>query len=384
MYIHFLVVQAKIKQFRLQDCQLSERSGSLLSSVLSSPSSRLTRLDLSYDHLKDSGVKLLCAGLKSPHCHLETLSLSLCDLSERSGSLLASVLSSSSSRLTQLDLSYNSDLRDPGVELLCDGLKSPHCHLETLSLSGCSISERGCGSLALALASNPSHLRQLDLSFNHPGGPGLELLSVGVESPDWRLETLRLDHCGPQRLASGLKRYFHPLSLDPDTAHRRLLLSDNNMVELVTEDQDYLDHPERFGRCHQVMSRDAVTGLGYWEVEWRGSVSVAVTLRRDGGKEDESEFGQNPYSWSLSCSDDEGYKFFHNKRETVFKSSKVSHRIAVVVNTACGILVFGRVSSGVPTTLLTHFIPSEPLYLGFGIREVPGSGSSVRVYDLSV
>ncbi|KAM8856853.1 NLR family CARD domain-containing protein 3-like isoform 2-T2 [Synchiropus picturatus] len=374
------VVQAS-KEVLLRDCQLSERSGSLLSSVLSSPSSGLTQLDLSYNYkLKDPGVELLSAGLKSPHCHLETLSLSWCQLSERSGSLLSSVLSSPSSRLTQLDLSYNYDLEDPGVELLSAGLKSPHCHLETLSLSGCGISERGCASLASALTSNPSHLRELDLSFNHPGGPGLELLSAGLGSPDCRLETLRLDHCGPQRLTSGLERYFRPLSLDPDTAHRRLLLSNNNnRVELVTEDQEYLDHPDRFERCPQVMSRDAVTGPCYWELEWRGRVSVAVTLRRGRKKEDEFEFGQNRYSWSLSCSDDAGYKVCHNNRETVIKSSEVSHRVAVLLNAPAGVLHFYRVSSGVQTPLYTFFTSTEPLYLGFGLREAPGSGSSVNV-----
>ncbi|KAM9779664.1 NLR family CARD domain-containing protein 3-like [Neosynchiropus ocellatus] len=189
-----------LETLSLSWCGLSERSGSLLSSVLSSPSSRLTQLDLSRNKLKDPGVELLSAGLKSPHCHLETLSLNYCRLSERSGSLLSSVLSSPSSRLTQLDLSWNQDLNDLGVELLSAGLKSPHCHLETLSLSWCRISERGCASLASALTSNPSHLRELDLSLNHPGGPGVVLLSAGLESPDWRLETLRLDRCGPEWL----------------------------------------------------------------------------------------------------------------------------------------------------------------------------------------
>ncbi|KAM9804526.1 uncharacterized protein ACB057_006388 [Neosynchiropus ocellatus] len=365
-----------LETLRLISCHLTERSGSHLSSVLSSPSSSLTLLDLSHNDLKDPGVELLSAGLKSPHCHLETLRLIYCGLSERSGSLLSSVLSSPSSSLTQLDLSHN-DLKDPGVELLSAGLKSPHCHLETLSLSRCTISERGCASLASAMTSNPSHLRELDLRNNHPGGPGLELLSAGLESPDWRLETLRLDDCGPQRLTAGLKKYFRPPSLDPDTARRRLRLSkDNTMVELVQVDP----HPNRSGQCLQVMGRDAVTGVCYWEVEWRGRVSVAVSLRRGGGK----EFGKDPYSWSLSCSDDAGYIVSHDRRETVIRSSQGSHRVGVLMNLPAGTLNFYSVFAGVRLCLHTIFTSTEPLYPGFGLGGVPGSVSSVCVCDLSV
>ncbi|KAJ0015676.1 hypothetical protein NQD34_013968 [Periophthalmus magnuspinnatus] len=122
------VVKASNKAL-LNSCNLSERSYEALTSVLSSQSSSLRVLDLSLNDLKDSGLEMLSVGLKSPHCKLEQLSLSLCGLSPHSCGPLASVLSSSS--LTHLDLSHN-DLQDSGVELLCSGLKSAPCRLETL------------------------------------------------------------------------------------------------------------------------------------------------------------------------------------------------------------------------------------------------------------
>uniref|UniRef100_A0A672FT08 NACHT domain-containing protein n=1 Tax=Salarias fasciatus TaxID=181472 RepID=A0A672FT08_SALFA len=215
------VVKASSKAL-LSSCGLSERSCGALSSVLSSQSSSLTHLDLSNNQLQDSGVKLLSSGLESPHCKLEALSLSgclvseegcaslvsavssksshlreldlsynhpgdsgvekllsSCGLSERSCGALSSVLSSQSSSLTHLDLS-NNQLQDSGVKLLSSGLESPHCKLEALSLSGCLVSEEGCASLVSAVSSKSSHLRELDLSYNHPGASGVEKLFAAV------------------------------------------------------------------------------------------------------------------------------------------------------------------------------------------------------------
>ncbi|XP_045884968.1 NACHT, LRR and PYD domains-containing protein 12-like [Micropterus dolomieu] len=132
---------------------------------------------------------LLSAGLESLHCRLEILRLSLCSLSDISSASVASALKSNPSHLRELDLS-NNKLHYPEVKLLCKFLKSPHCRLETLRLTDCCLSEISCASLASALKSNPSHLRELELRENNLQDSRMKLLCDLVDSPDCRLETL--------------------------------------------------------------------------------------------------------------------------------------------------------------------------------------------------
>ncbi len=58
-------------------------------------------------------------------------------------------------------------------------------------LSGCMVTEEGCGFVSSALSSNPSHLRELDLSYNHPGPSGVLLLSDKLDDTNCSLQTLK-------------------------------------------------------------------------------------------------------------------------------------------------------------------------------------------------
>ncbi|KAF4070196.1 hypothetical protein AMELA_G00295970 [Ameiurus melas] len=188
-FLKLLPVVKASRKAELWECKLTEESCRVLSSVLSSNSSRLRELNLSYNTLQDSGVKLLSAGLENTHCTLETLRLCECNLTEESCRVLSSVLSSNSSRLRELDLSYN-NLQDSGVKLLSAGLENTHCTLETLRMIKCSITDEGCAALASALRSNSSHLRELDLNGNNPGKSGVKLLSNLLKDLHCKLKTL--------------------------------------------------------------------------------------------------------------------------------------------------------------------------------------------------
>ncbi|KAK6291289.1 hypothetical protein J4Q44_G00380550, partial [Coregonus suidteri] len=222
-----------------------------------------------------------------PHCKLETLRLSGCLVTEEGCASLVSALKSNPSHLRELDLS-NNDLKDSGVKLLSAGLGNPHCKLETLRLSRCLVTEEGCASLISALRSNPSHLRELDLSYNHPGHLGVRLLSAGLEDPHWRLEKLNVEHGGENTMKPGLRKYVCDLTLDLNTVNRFLSLSEENRkVTWRREKQPYPDHPERFEDWGQVLCREGLTGRCYWEVEWSGrgaGIGVAYKgISRRGG-----------------------------------------------------------------------------------------------------
>ncbi|XP_029603948.1 NACHT, LRR and PYD domains-containing protein 12-like [Salmo trutta] len=360
-----------IQTLVLDGCKLTYESCETLASALQTPNSPLRELDLSNNDLGDRGVELLCVGLTSPLCNIQTLVLGQCGLTEGCCSHLASVLSSPNSQLKQLELRDN-DLQDSGVTLLSAGLEDPDCK-HTLGLSGCLVTEEGCAALSYALRSNPSHLKELDLSYNHPGDSAGGLLSAALVDPTYKLIKLNVDHGGDCRLKSGLRKYACHLTLDPNTANPNLILSEGNTkVTRVAEKQHYEDHPDRFDYHSQVLCRESLSGSRYyWEVERGDHMTVIGVvykgMMRKGGEAD-SRIGANRKSWCLACSDSL-YLFNHAGVHSRSISDPVSNRVGVYLDWPAGTLSFyGVSSSGTLTHLYTeHTTFTEPLYPGFGV-----------------
>ncbi|XP_053356054.1 NLR family CARD domain-containing protein 3-like [Clarias gariepinus] len=177
-------IQSYMSSGRLSEAELSPAQWSALVFVLLTSEEDLEVFELQKFTKSDKCFKRLLPVVQEA----TTALLSECNLTERSCSALHTVLSSESSKLTEVDLSRN-PLEDSGVKLLCAGLKSPNCKLETLRLSDCSIREEGYTALAEALKS--SHLIELDLRGNDPGDSGVKLLTDLLQDPDCTLNTLR-------------------------------------------------------------------------------------------------------------------------------------------------------------------------------------------------
>ncbi|KAL0194902.1 hypothetical protein M9458_008474, partial [Cirrhinus mrigala] len=179
------------------------------------------------------------------------------------------------------------------------------------------------------------------------------------------------------------------LTLDPNTANKRLSLSEENRkVTHVSEYHPYPDHPDRFDDVRQVLCRESVCGRCYWEIEWSGDqpVFISVSYKSISRKRQgvERQFGSNDQSWSLICSRSR-YSFIHNNLQTdlpvkpiisrrvgvynCISRTGVSniYRVGVYVDVSAGTLSFYSVSRNTMSLIHTEQTTfTQTLYPGFG------------------
>ncbi|XP_058250315.1 E3 ubiquitin/ISG15 ligase TRIM25-like [Hemibagrus wyckioides] len=182
-------------------------------------------------------------------------------------------------------------------------------------------------------------------------------------------------------------QYYCQLTLDPNTANKRIQLSDSNRkaTDRDVPSQSFWDcddynygyaqrsyeHPESFNCNSQVLCSESVSGRCYWEVEWSGDkgVNIAVSYknisRKGGGNE--CRFGRNKNSWSLLCQSCK-CSFLHNSQETNIPINSTTSRIGVHVDHKAGTLSFYSVSDTMKLLHRVHTTFTQPLYPGFGLN----------------
>uniref|UniRef100_A0A672FUF6 B30.2/SPRY domain-containing protein n=1 Tax=Salarias fasciatus TaxID=181472 RepID=A0A672FUF6_SALFA len=166
------------------------------------------------------------------------------------------------------------------------------------------------------------------------------------------------------------------LSLDPNTVHKSLILSDcGRTVSRTKEKQPYPDHPERFSTNPQLLCREALTGRCYWEVEWNGRTRVGVAYKSIPRKERlKSSFKHSDKSWCHVSTLLEGFYFKHNNKSTYIPASQGHtkafrsrvRRLGLFLDWPAGTLSFYQLSGETKTLIHTfHTTFTEPLYPAF-------------------
>uniref|UniRef100_A0A3B3CLN2 B30.2/SPRY domain-containing protein n=1 Tax=Oryzias melastigma TaxID=30732 RepID=A0A3B3CLN2_ORYME len=169
--------------------------------------------------------------------------------------------------------------------------------------------------------------------------------------------------------------YSCQITLNPNTANKRLLLSEENRkVTVMEQPQFYSDHPDRFTDYLQVLSRESLTGRCYWEVERRRfAVCVAAAYKNISRSGDESRFGFNDKSWAFICSPD-SFSFLHSNIQTSI-SAPGSSRIGVYLDHRAGVLSFYSVSESMTLLHRVQTTFTQPLYAGVWMNDIVGDSA---------
>ncbi|KAI2666652.1 Neoverrucotoxin subunit beta [Labeo rohita] len=296
------------------------------------------------------------------------------------------------------------------------------------------VTAEGCAALASALSSNPSHLKELDLSYNHPGESGVKLLKtlkhldkLKESWPKWK-HTQFLKMSSQERhgaassstsacpsgqlevreqlsIKSSLANQSRSLLSPPPREHKLRTLTpqtvfrgvftlgvDHGEFRITSGLQRYacdltLDtntankHLKLTDENRKVLSVESLTGRCYWETEWSGDdvyISVSYKEIKRKGRSNDCVFGRNVNSWSLICSDHR-FTALHNNKSTAVSAGPVSSkRVGVYVDVSGGTLSFYSVSDTHKLTHLHTFTHTFTQTLHAGFRAL------LRLFSVSV
>lgn len=167
------------------------------------------------------------------------------------------------------------------------------------------------------------------------------------------------------------------LTLDPNTVHRRLALSEGNTkATLQAAGQPYPDTPQRFDGWTQVMSQTPLYAeRSYWEAEWRGrgsSMGVAYGALNRKGSDARSGLGYNAQSWTLELSDTCCAAMHDNDKRDI--PVTYSPRLGIYLDLSMGTLAFYSVAESMTHlhTFRANF--TQPLYAVFAVGSGVGVG----------
>ncbi|KAJ3607396.1 hypothetical protein NHX12_024447, partial [Muraenolepis orangiensis] len=141
-------------------------------------------------------------------------------------------------------------------------------------------------------------------------------------------EVANTDQCGECRIQADPKKYTTQLSLDPNTAHKSLTLSEENRRARRWTDQPAVQLPERFDFWSQVLCVEGLRRRCYWETELTGTVMVGAAYGRIGrkGEGHDCRLGRNDSSWGVSCTD-ACYNAWHNGANVPVPVTPTSNRV---------------------------------------------------------
>ncbi|XP_056286848.1 uncharacterized protein trim25l isoform X2 [Pseudoliparis swirei] len=224
-----------------------------------------------------------------------------------------------------------------------------------------------------ALSETPAEINPglfLDLptpvsAMHSPAFPALREISLdSIQAPE-------------PRSREDFLQYAVTLTLDADTAHRRLLLAEgDSKATLQPAAQPYPDTPQRFDGWTQVMCVSPLCAQRcYWEVEWRGrgsSMGVTYGAVARKGTAARSGLGYNAQSWTLELSDACCSAMHDNEKRDI--PVTYSPRLGLYLDQSTGTLAFYSVAESMTHLHSFHANFTQPLYAAFGVGSGVGVG----------